>query len=582
MTELMLPPAVAERLASAAGLDRWYKVAERLRDESASEEERLALRWHVVAFDYQLAMPERRPEGGRGPALLPKATFEGGGSYPDPVAQIPEEAVSQWLAAADLVEDPLFRARYRDLLWHRRVGRAGDHARAAAEAYLEIAQDRERFEGLMVITATSRAIELAQVIDARELLAGALAAGVEACNSEMAAEDPKPGVVIRMLAVLDRLPPAHRPAELGDLLSQAEGLYAGDPYLGKDIALMQIANATNGEERVLAAMRQIQRWESANDRGLARLTNLRDAAQFAESQGLGDEARRLRRLVERITPDQLDLQTVSGEFSVPTVEIDGLIGAIVGSDDYLAAIRRLASYGPPSGDPAHTEALVRQIAEDTPFLHLMPQTILGPEGSILRVTRSQEEAIQVGIPRQEATAISLTSFVLADALDRIRDRCGIPDEATLAAGLTTELITEPVARGIARGLIRHHSGDFDAAAHLLVPRVERGIRALARAIGIAVTTPPSGDDPGGVRGLGVLLHDLRGRWPEPWRRYFMNLLVDPFGMNLRNSISHGLIDEADRPTSAILVHAAVHLTLLQPTEAVAANEVGSAPAEASE
>jgi hypothetical protein len=80
LTELGLSPAVAERLAGAAGLDRWYKVAERLRDESASEEERLVLRWHVVAFDYQLVMPERRPEGGRGPALLPKATFEGGGS----------------------------------------------------------------------------------------------------------------------------------------------------------------------------------------------------------------------------------------------------------------------------------------------------------------------------------------------------------------------------------------------------------------------------------------------------------------------------------------------------------------------
>lgn len=573
---------VLERLEAAAGSSRWFEVAERLRQGDTTEADRVALRWHVAAFDYQLVMPEGRSDRSREPALHPKAIFEDGTSYPDPVAALPDEAVDQWRAALDIVGEPLLRARYRDLLWHRREGRPIDHARAAIAEYVEIAQDSERFNGVMIVSAASRAIELALTVNAEDLLEAAIEATVAACEREASLPKPRPGILIRLLAVLDGLPQARQPRELVDLLSRAEGLFASDAYLGKDVALMLIGHARDEEERIAVIERQIARWEEAHDRGLSRLSNLRDAAQFAESQGLGDEARRLRRDVERMTPADLDLMTVSGEISLPTDEIERLIESLADGEDYLVALRRYGSYGPPSGDPARTEAVVRQIAEDTPFLHLMPQTHLGPEGSILRVTRTFDEAVEVGIPRHEATSISLTSHILASALDRIRDRHGDPDEATLAAALTTLNVDEPAARGFARAIVRHHRGDFDAAAHLIVPRIERVIRALARALGISVTTPPAGDRPGGVRSLGELLHDLRGHMPEPWRRYYTSLLTDPFGMNVRNTLLHGLADEADRSLSAVLIHCAVRLTLFEVNPAAAASDVGVTTPEAGE
>lgn len=49
---------------------------------------------------------------------------------------------------------------------------------------------------------------------------------------------------------------------------------------------------------------------------------------------------------------------------------------------------------------------------------------------------------------------------------------------------------------------------------------------------------------------------------ESWRRYLANLLCDPLGLNLRNTIGHGLIAEVDQYNAALLVHAACHLATL--------------------
>jgi hypothetical protein len=41
-----------------------------------------------------------------------------------------------------------------------------------------------------------------------------------------------------------------------------------------------------------------------------------------------------------------------------------------------------------------------------------------------------------------------------------------------------------------------------------------------------------------------------------WIRYLLNALVEPTGLNLRNRISHGLLDEAGQTEAVILLHIA--------------------------
>ena len=61
---------------------------------------------------------------------------------------------------------------------------------------------------------------------------------------------------------------------------------------------------------------------------------------------------------------------------------------------------------------------------------------------------------------------------------------------------------------------------------------------------------------------------------KSWARYLLNTLTEPTGLNLRNRISHGLLEEAGRTEAAILLHVANFLQLLElrPAEQETAKE----------
>jgi hypothetical protein len=95
---------------------------------------------------------------------------------------------------------------------------------------------------------------------------------------------------------------------------------------------------------------------------------------------------------------------------------------------------------------------------------------------------------------------------------------------------------------------------------------------MARRVGLTVIREPVGDEPGGARSLGTLLLELRGAFPDPeWHDYLFNLLANPLGLNLRNTIAHGLSPRVGAGDAALLLHAACYLRLL-----------GATPVEATE
>jgi hypothetical protein len=157
------------------------------------------------------------------------------------------------------------------------------------------------------------------------------------------------------------------------------------------------------------------------------------------------------------------------------------------------------------------------------------------------------------------------------ALKRVIERFGIPGEQALVEWLSAGPIEADLGHRIAEAFGYYWRGEYDAAGHLLAPRIEAAIRHLCAAVGIPVTKPPRGPEPGGVLTLGALLEDLDGRMDESWRRYLSHLLADPLGLNLRNDISHGLIPAVDQYKAALLLHAACHVALLRIGDAVVAD-----------
>ena len=91
-------------------------------------------------------------------------------------------------------------------------------------------------------------------------------------------------------------------------------------------------------------------------------------------------------------------------------------------------------------------------------------------------------------------------------------------------------------------------------------------RLGAAAIGLVVIKQPQGERPGGVRTLGGILSALEGRIDETQRRYLVNALTDQLGVNLRNTVSHGLSGPGSRSQASLLIHIASYLRVLAPGE----------------
>jgi hypothetical protein len=203
---------------------------------------------------------------------------------------------------------------------------------------------------------------------------------------------------------------------------------------------------------------------------------------------------------------------------------------------------------------------------------------MGPHGSVTAAAGSEEEHDRVDLAKHEAMQIGIWAPIGVEVLGAIKKAFGVPDRRGLTEFFTTELVDREVAARIADGVLRFFDGDDDGALHILIPQLEAAIRGAAARAGVVVIKTPRGATPGGVRALGGILADFKGRLDESWRRYLANALADPLGVNLRNQLSHGLHGPTASGDVAIAIQIACHLRLWRPS-ADAPSDPDGDPAE---
>jgi hypothetical protein len=564
----------------------WWDLAARLRIRREAGE--TGLDSHIAAFDYLLTErgTETRERAG---VFAPKGEFENGSTYPPQVATAPEEMAQAWLEAAQSVPVPLARSRYADLLWQRKAEPAHAYARTAIDDYLTLASAEGQLRITTSAAAAMRAVELAVALGDQALQQRVGAELAEAARGSLARSEPEPGLTYRLIAAGTQLPRSAQHQDLDSLLEQLHRRYADHPRILDDVADVRAHRAPDEDARKSVRRQQSRDWERLADRstGLVRLFNLRRALEVAELYGLADEARDLSRRVQEISPDDLDLRVLETEIEVEAAPIQRALDGIIGDDDFFSALRRMVEgFGPPSGTVDRNIDLVELQMRESPLAFMFPTVIRGPENTTLADLRDDKDHREAGLRRQEGLSIAWFAIHVADVIERALAKYGLPPRSDLVVFFTSSYIEPAVADRVAHALELFVAGDYDAAAHVLAPRLERAIRLMARKAGLVVTNEPRGQKAGGIRPLGDLLSQLAGHLNESWRRYFFNLLADPLGHNLRNQIGHGLLDEARRVDAAMLIHAAVVLVLLEPTEqrtdkADAHNRTGPAQSQAS-
>jgi hypothetical protein len=201
------------------------------------------------------------------------------------------------------------------------------------------------------------------------------------------------------------------------------------------------------------------------------------------------------------------------------------------------------------------------------FARLATTVVFGP-GDLPRCVLSEEDdaVFQRELVGAETWGINFHGILLADALDIIKDRIGIPrfgdlEESIAASG------THPVsARTLAKGLILYWVGEFDACVHLVVPKVEASVRALLLELNEPVYKTQVGDGVGQFPGLGALLPYLMDNGFDPdWERFLRTFLLGD-GMAVRNLVAHGFMDTVSREKAALALRAYSLLVLITSDE----------------
>ena len=514
---------------------------------------RAGLDYHFLAYE------EQRDGGGRpfGPMMA-----MGEIAYPMPLDEVPDDVLELWASAVDLSPLALVAARFADLLGEVGYGEEPYRWCQTAIDLYQAAVGEEFGTPVELMESGRRAFDLALRINDAERRQSVVQKLLRLIQQSI--EDGEtPGVALPLLELLANQPQDARPEELEGLVDDATRVYGTDPW-HLESALDIKAKLARPEDRAYLHLAQVDAFVDLARRstGLVRYAHLQRAIEMAGERGLHDRAEELRRDVEGISEEELGLKEIAVEVQIPRVEIDQLITTIVGDDDLPTALTRFGLYLPVA-EPEEGLRFVDELMAEHPLQSLMTRMTIGPENALLRTVQNPDDYREAALIDHEARTVTFFGYLSTDILSAILERYG---PISSEAWFESPMIESAVAERIRAAIGMYEQGDYDGCASVITPRIERIIRTTARSIGLSTTRSPGvGGKSGGVKTLGSLLRLMNGVIPERTRRYLIVLLTEVTGLNLRNRISHGLVDKVSPPEAALLIHAACHLSLLVPT-----------------
>ena len=554
---------------------QWLYLGDDVEDELSGLPEPLlvALR---TALGYTLRKgsdPAQYP--GYGP-FIPLSQFGDRVSAPRFDAVAPEMRQA-WEQLGFQCRTPAARALFLDLAWCAKAGdKPGRLGSSAIAAYLELAttgtelQDDAGDKGWIPYARAEclrRALSLARELNQPDQLSGVCVAIETAATTAITHH--WAGTAMLLLRELAHLPPDLRPPSLERMLDDASTRFGGSVSTFTAIGDLRASLATSPDERRAIRDEQLDHLvaDAKAQIGIGRADALQKSAEFAHENELTDRLPEIRREMDAITPESLELKEVSVEIEIPQALFDRFIQSFAAPGTFTGSLERFALAGgsPPSGDHEGNLEQVRQSRRDTPLHFLVTQIIVDDEGRPITKASDDAAADRLELLRQEGSGISVWSHVGSMALDAILAKHGQPAEAQLVQFLTRNVMSPRAALTIARAFAHYFREDYEASAHVALPQVEATVRELCKQVGIPVSREPVRDN-GGVAGLGTLLHalDEKDLLDKGWIRYLTTALTEPAGLNLRNRIAHGLVQEVTREYALVILHIACFLSMLQP------------------
>ena len=168
----------------------------------------------------------------------------------------------------------------------------------------------------------------------------------------------------------------------------------------------------------------------------------------------------------------------------------------------------------------------------------------------------------------------MANMFLAPAFEFVIMKKGVTIDHLIARLKAWPLMCAQNMPIVDHGLRRHFEGDYISAIHILIPQFEAVLR---RAFFFAGFPDALGFDYSRDKGLrqkertlGNFLsrEDIKAALGDRLFQHFRFLFADELGLNLRNKIAHGIIEEylLTQSTSCLVIHSLMSLTRIRKTE----------------
>jgi hypothetical protein len=508
----------------------------------------------------------------RAAPFLPYAVFNGTRSA------IPEdlgiEALQLFAEALPEVDDPWLRARLADLLWVLRIPRDSDHARIAIDAYRSIPLDqetwlrggRECWQRAISLTlalgagAGNRLDEMEEVIVSELLSERAMTGYLQLWLSQLLDDTGFRGDRARVVA--NTLEQTARLAENQDLHRARQYFHAAAEFFRRageaaasTSSLVAVAEcwANEGVARQSGSAPSHMAAASCFEKAIQTYRTVPRAQRPA--YGVDERIANLRQLLSEAGERTL------GELSVLTsesIDISDLVEQSRNSVRGKPMMEALASFvrvATPYQVGQLRESAERSL-EQFPLQTLFERTHYSRDGRVVARTAGtafdnrdsddyrqavhaqmiQEFTLGIGIRVQGAIWPALQALTMEH---RLRES----DLVDLAR--ISPVVPPGRERLVGKSLFFGFEGEFAAALHLLVPQFEAIVRFHLKAAGSRTTTLNQSGIENEV-GLSALVEvpEMRSVFGEDLTFEITALFCDALGLNIRNEVAHGLMDDA--------------------------------------
>jgi hypothetical protein len=461
----------------------WLEISAGLRAVEAESND-LQAGWLMTAFDYYLA---RRvgADARNVPAFSPQIStpeFQ----YPSPLPEVAAEVLALWANISAQPTGSASQARLHHLLFETRQGNAGQHARAAAAAYVVV--------GTSEWSRIERANCLHWALDLFRRVKDAAAAEtlheqlVDLANESMSQQESfEPGVALHAIEVLAYDAPDH-PA-LPDLLAQARTLYP-DARLTNETIRIQLHIAKGDQDRTAELHReQVQSYlnDADGSTGMIRMANLEDAAELASRLGLRDLHKDAVKAMQAMSIDDMELKKTSFTINIPTVAVQEWVDTYLARASLSDALHAVADGIPPTGALEYTKTTAAATAKAAPFYSMITKRHIGPDGLTRYTATTDAEREDEQFAQVENMHMAVAQDGFAHILDGIMSKFSPTKEELVDVLVTSSLVDSYIAGSIANALLAFHQGQYEAAATMAMPRIETLSRArLAGRIGVSI------------------------------------------------------------------------------------------------